>query len=191
MALAGHGQVDAAIAEYQRSLEINPHNATVHRNLGLALASAGRPDEAAAEYRKALKIDPNEAVAHGALGMALAGLGRLDEAVAEYRKALKINPNDAIAYNKLAWIRATHPDPRFRDGAEAVTLARWLLSRFSPGDPTALGTLAAAYAEAGRFSEAAATARDALELARRQDNPVLAATLQRQLVLLSGRQAVS
>ncbi len=108
----------------RRSLEIKPQNATVHRNLGLALASAGQPDEAAAEYRKALKIDPNEAVAHGALGMALAGLGRLDEAVAEYRKALKINPNDAIAYNKLAWIRATHPDPRFRDGAEAVTLAR-------------------------------------------------------------------
>ena len=124
VALAGHGQVDAAIAEYQEAAKINPHDAAVHRNLGLALASAGDLDEAAAEYRKALKIDPNEAVAHGALGMALAGLGRLDEAVAEYRKALKINPNDAIAYNKLAWIRATHPDPRFRDGAEAVTLAR-------------------------------------------------------------------
>ena len=123
-ALAQQGRVDEAIAEYRELLKISPRDAEAYCNLGLALASAGRLDEAAAEYREAIKIDPNEAVAHGALGIALASVGRLDEAVAEYESALKINPNDAIAQRNLAWIRATHPDPRFRDGAEALTLAR-------------------------------------------------------------------
>ncbi len=160
LALADLGRFDEAAAEFQEALKLNRRDAVAHGNLGAALAGLGRFDEAAAEYRAALKIDPHDAVVYNNLGLALTRLGRVDEAVAEYEKVLKINPHDAGAYNSLASIRATHPDPRFRDGAAAVTFARRAVE-LSPNDPTALDTLAAAYAEAGRFPEAVRTAEQA------------------------------
>ncbi len=119
-ALAGRGQFDEAIAEYRKVLELDPNNAKAHGNLGVALAGRGQLDEAIAEYRDALKINPNDANAHGILGLALKQRGQLDEAIAEYQKVLELNPNDARAYNNIAWIRATHPDPRLRNAAQAV-----------------------------------------------------------------------
>ncbi len=70
---------------------------------------------------------------------------------------LELNPNDARAYNNIAWIRATHPDPRFRNAVEAVALATRAVE-LARDDVNSLDTLAAAYAEAGRFSEAVQTA---------------------------------
>ena len=71
---------------------------------------------------------------------------------------LQINPDYVLTLNNLALLRATHPDPKFRDGGEAVILARRAVG-LTPGDPDYLGTLAAAYAEAGRFAEAVQTAQ--------------------------------
>jgi cytochrome c-type biogenesis protein CcmH/NrfG len=73
----------------------------------------------------------------------------------------------------MAWFRATNPDARFRDGAQAVALARHA-AELTPEDPDTLDALAAAYAEAGRFAEAVETARKALDLAARQSNSALA-----------------
>ncbi len=95
---------------------------------------------------------------------------------------LKINPNDAGACNSLASIRATYPKGRFRDGAAAVTLARRAV-KLSPNDPTALDTLAAAYAEAGRFPEAVRSAEQAIRLATIVGNRPLADQVRRRLEL--------
>ena len=76
----------------------------------------------------------------------------------------------------MAWIRATHPDPKFRDGRQAVILALRAVE-LSPGDAAVLDTLAAAYAEAGRFAEAARTARKAMDIAVLQNKPALAASM--------------
>ena len=54
------------------------------------------------------------------LALALVHQGRSDQAVGQYREAIRLNPGDPGPYNNLAWIRATHPDPGVRDGAEAV-----------------------------------------------------------------------
>ena len=64
----------------------------------------------------------------------------------------------------------THLDPKFRDGNEAVILARRAVG-LTPSDPNNLGTLAAAYAEAGRFADAVETARKAADLTAQQGNP--------------------
>ena len=68
-ALAGRGQVDEAIAHYQKALEIKPDYAEAHNNLGNALAGRGQVDEAIAHYRKALEIKPDYAEAHNNLGL--------------------------------------------------------------------------------------------------------------------------
>ena len=64
IALAERGQVDAAIAHYQKALEIKPDYADAHNNLGAALAGRGQIDAAIAHYQKALEIKPDYAEAH-------------------------------------------------------------------------------------------------------------------------------
>ncbi len=154
LALARRGQLNEAIAQYQTALEIKPDYAEAQNGVGVALAKRGQVNEAIAYYQTALEIRPDYADAHYNLGIALAGRGQVDRAIAEYRKALKIKPDDVAALTNLAWILATHPDPKHRDGAEAIILAH-CAAELTPNDPSTLDTLAAAYAEAGRFAAAA------------------------------------
>ena len=92
---APKGQVDEAIAHYQKALQIKPDYAEAHNNLGNALLQKGRVDEAIAHYQKALQIKPDNAEAHYNLGNALLQKGRVDEAIAQYQKALQIKPDSA------------------------------------------------------------------------------------------------
>ena len=66
----------------------------------------------------------------------------------------------------MAWIRATHAEARHRDGAEAVRLAERARDRSPEPQAVLYSTLAAAYAEAGRFPEAVAAGQRAVALAR-------------------------
>src|ERR1035438_5541476 len=68
--------------------------------------------------------------------------------------------------NNLAWILATHPDPKLREGAEAVRLAERAASLAGSNSASALDTMAAAYAEVGRFAEAAGNIGQAIALAQ-------------------------
>jgi Flp pilus assembly protein TadD len=95
------GQVDHAIAQYEKALEINPNYADAHNNLGFLLYQKGQVDEATAHYQKALEINPNYDAAHYNLGLALSQQGRGDDAMAQYQKALEINPNYTEAHNNL------------------------------------------------------------------------------------------
>ena len=96
--------------------------------------------------------------------------------------------------NNLAWIRATNPNPRFRDGVQALALARRAVE-LSRNDVGTLDTLAAAYAEADRFAEAVQTARKALDLATRHNDRALADALRARIALYEAgkpfRQTVS
>lgn len=74
-------------------------------------------------------------------------------------------PFDPSVTNNLAWSLATDPDPAKRDGARAVALAEDACRRMVQRQTVMVGTLAAAYAEAGRFEEAIATAQDACRMA--------------------------
>ena len=73
----------------------------------------------------------------------------------------------AEALNNLAWVLATSPKAELRNGAEAVRLAERACELTHYGEPLFIGTLAAAYAEAGRFPEAVTTAEKAEQLATR------------------------
>ncbi len=98
--LTGRGQVDAAIVQFQRALEIQPDYADAHTNLGVVLAGRGEFDAAIAHYLKALEIKPNDAKTHDNLGSALDSLGQFDAAIAHYQRALEIEPDSAeVHYN--------------------------------------------------------------------------------------------
>jgi serine/threonine protein kinase/Flp pilus assembly protein TadD len=100
-ALADTGQLDEAIQEYQRALDVDLTYAKVHNNLGTALEAKGQLDEAIAEYRKALSLGLKLALVHNNLGSALADTGQLDEAIQEYQKAIDVDPTHAKAHSNL------------------------------------------------------------------------------------------
>lgn len=135
-----------------------PRNAVPPYNLGNLLVTMKRYDEAAEAFRRAAELDLYHIHAHANRGRVLAALGRIPEAEAEYRKALALDRNNAVVLRNLAWLLACHEEARYRKPAEAVALAE-RADRLSGGeDLRARDTLAAAYAAAGRFAEAAALA---------------------------------
>jgi Flp pilus assembly protein TadD len=164
-ALLQKGSVDEALAHCQRALQIKPDSAEVHNNLGNALLQKGRVDEAIAQYQQALQIKPDNAKAHNNLDNALLQKGRVDEAIAHYQKALQIKPDSPDVLNNLAWLLATCPDTHIRDGVQAVKYAGRACELTHYGVTPLVGTLAAAYAEAGRFDDAIAAAQKACALA--------------------------
>jgi protein O-mannosyl-transferase len=181
--LMQQGDVDEAIPHFQKALEIDPGHAEAQNNFGNALRQKGRVDEAIAHYQKALQITPDTASIHFNLANALLQKGRAGEAIVQFQESLKIEPADPRVQNSLAWLLATCPQAPLRNGARAVELARQANASNGGENPDVLHTLAAAYAEAGRFSEAVDTARHALELAGAQSNTELAGRLQLELKL--------
>jgi Flp pilus assembly protein TadD len=128
-------------------------------------------------------MKPDYAGARNNLGAALMQSGRVTEATDEYRKALKSQPENVDALNNLAWALATCPQASLRNGTNAVALAQKAVQLSGGENPLMLRTLAAADAETGQYAAAMETARQALQLATRQKNDALAATLQKELEL--------
>ncbi len=177
------GNVTEAITHFQQAAQIQPDFAEAHNNLAVALRRKGRVAEAIAQYQNVLQINPDNADAHYNLATALRQQGREDEAMVHYQKALQIEPADPEVHNDLAWLLATCSEASLRNGNKAVELAQQANDLAGGKNPIILHTLAAAYAEAGRFSEAVETAQRALHLAEAQSNASLAGALQVEMKL--------
>jgi tetratricopeptide (TPR) repeat protein len=156
--------------------------------MGLALAHTGRLPEAVAHYQAALEILPDAPEAHRAFGMALADQGKIRDAIAHFREALRLKPDDVETLDELSWALATYPEDVVRDGKEAVQLATHAVQLTGGQNMATVDTLAAAYAEAGRFEEAIRTEQKAVEFAAASRQPQLAEEFRRRLKLYqSGR----
>ena len=187
-ALLQKGNVDEAIAQYQKALQINPDYAEVYHNLGVALLQKGNVDEAIAQYQKALQIKPGYANAHINLGNALLQKGNVAEAIAQYQKALQIKPDSVNVLNNLARLLATYPDAHIRDGVQAVKYAGRACELTHYGVTPLVSTLAAAYAEAGRYDDAIAAAQKACALATAAGEQELLEKNQQLLILYRAHQ---
>jgi Flp pilus assembly protein TadD len=188
-ALADKGRFDEAIENFRQAIRINPNFSEALDNLGIVLAAKGRLDEAIDNYRQAIKANSNRPETFFHLGMTLHQLGRTREAIAQYREALRLNPNLTGPLNNLAWVLAAGPDAGLRNGAEAVRLAEHACELTHYGDPMFIGTLAAAYAEAGRFDDAVATAQKARTVALAKGEKEIAAQDEQLLELFKSGQA--
>ena len=165
IALEQRGRVQEAIEQYQQVLRINPDDAEVQNNLGTTLAQTGRGTEAIEHFEEAVRIKPDYTEAQYNLGVALIGLGRLQEAMGHWEQALRSKPDYAEAENSLAWLLATLAPADGGDPVRAVTLAERACELTNNRVAGYLDTLAVAYAAAGRFNDAIATAQKAIEMA--------------------------
>jgi tetratricopeptide (TPR) repeat protein len=149
------GNYDKGIADLTKAIEINPMFADAYFNRAYAWYGKGDSDKAIADLTKAIEINPKHAIAYSNRGNVWEKKRNYDKAVVDYTRAIEIDPKFSVAYNNLAWLMATCPDGRFRDGKRAVELAEKAVALGDAG--SILDTLAAAYAEAGRFQEAIKT----------------------------------
>jgi tetratricopeptide (TPR) repeat protein len=160
---ASHGRFAEAVQQYQTSLRIRPAEG-LHLALAELLEQHGDDEGALTNYLAACELRQDPYVLSKAAAILLK-LGRAGEAIDQYRQAVLLSPNMVAALNDLAWLLATDRDAANRDGAEAVQLAERACVLTDRKVPVMVGTLAAAYAEAGRFKEAIETAQQARDLA--------------------------
>src|ERR1035441_6373154 len=116
--------------------------------------------------------------------------GHKAQALAHWRQALRQAPDNVRLLNDTAWPVAASADAALRNGTEAVTLAGHAVDLTSGRDPALLATLAAAYAEAGRFDKAVELEKRATDLATQEGNAPLAATLRTRLTQLQAKMPI-
>jgi protein O-mannosyl-transferase len=175
------GRPEDAIEQYRQALAINPNYLEAHGNLADTLTRLGRLDEAIEHYQRAIQLAPRNAQLRDRLGVAFEGRKKYREAKDQFQEALALQPQSSPIQNNLAWLLATCPETSVRDGARAVQLAGQAAQLTQNRQPEFLDSLAAAYAEAGRFPEAIETANRALALANSAANTNLAQALQAHL----------
>ncbi len=182
-ALARKGESDEAMVHYQQAINLEPNYGDAYYNRGNLLLAKGKIDDAIADWEKTLQLQPNDRDAHTCLGNALLRKGSLNEAIAHYETALALAPEDPRSRNNLAWILATSSDGKIRDAGKAVEFAQQAVAISGGKEPQFLRTLAAAYAESGRFPESIAAAQQAAMIANMQGKPRLANNVEKDLLL--------
>jgi tetratricopeptide (TPR) repeat protein len=160
--LTEQGQPAAAVPYLLKAAELAPAWPEAQRRLALALLLQGKKNEAQAAYRKLASLMPPTADGLRDLADMLAEGRQYAQAVQCFKEALRLRPDFEPALNNLAMLRASCPQAEFRNGAEAVQLAEAACRLSRRRNPSFLGTLAAAYAEAGRYGDAVRTIQDAL-----------------------------
>ncbi len=160
------GESQKAMDFYKRTLAADPTYCKARLPLAAEAVRRGAYDEAAAQCRQALADCPNEPTAYLGLATCQRRQRRFGEAVSTLRQGLGVAPDDVRLLNFLARILATAPEDEVRDGAEAVSLGERACELTEYRRHGTLDTLAAAYAEAGRFDEALDTIARAATLAR-------------------------
>jgi tetratricopeptide (TPR) repeat protein len=166
MVLREKGMLEDATVHFRMATKLDVENAANYYRLAHVLFEQEMFEEAHVCAKKALELDPEFVDARLILGNILAVQGELERAAAQFESAYERHPDSLRVVNELAWLLATCSKDAIRDGARAVELAEKACRNAQFEEPVLMRTLAAAYAESGRWSEAVATAARALELAR-------------------------
>lgn len=143
---------DFAVAEEQhrRAIEINPNYATGHHWFGFHLLMEGRFSEALDEMLRARELDPLSPSIIQALGWCYYQMRRFDDSIRTYRNMLEATPEFSYGLSTFSWTlrHAGDPDEAVRTAERGLEL--------SGGGQFFVACLGAAYAAAGRESEARA-----------------------------------
>ncbi len=147
-ALQDQGQLDAAIEQFNKALQLKPDYTGPLNNLGMALRSQGKIDEAIAQWQKVLKLEPYHPNANANLGLTLAMQGRSEEALRHLNTTLQINPDFPGVHLILGevYFQMEKFDLAAEHFAQAV--------KEQPQNMDAINSLAIIYAQQGKIDKA-------------------------------------
>lgn len=156
--------VDGAINEFRETVDLEPDSPDDRIYLGSALGEKGDLNAALEQFQDAIDKNPKNADAHAGVAFAFYQLKNNASAIREFKTALELQPNSPGAENNLAWIYATTDDPKLRNPAEALALARRAVESSPQPNPAFLDTLAEALLLNGQPAKALATEMQAAKL---------------------------
>jgi tetratricopeptide (TPR) repeat protein len=160
---------DKAIADYDQSIALNPTSSFAWNNRGLCWSSKKDYQKAIDDFDRAIDLKPDHALAYNNRGVARQNLREYEKAFADFARAIELKSEFLKPYNERAWLWATCPDERFRDGEKAIASATKACELSGWKDPNILDTLAAAYAESGFYQQARQWQEKAVALTRAGD----------------------
>jgi tetratricopeptide (TPR) repeat protein len=154
-----------ALADYNRALHFDPKYTNALGGRADVYYFTRQNQLAIEDYTAFIEAFPKSSVAYLRRAACHFDLKEYLQSVADYEKAIVLDPNLLEAYNGLAWMMATSPADGIRNGLKAVGYGEKALSLAGPNQKFLyMDTLAAAYAEAGRFTDAVATQTKAIAL---------------------------
>jgi tetratricopeptide (TPR) repeat protein len=148
--IAADHDVDGAIRQYRKALELNDKNAVAHSNLGGLLVNKGALGEGVGHLTEAIRLDPANGSPHYNLGMLRFRQGRAGEAIEHLSAAVRLKPGLPDAHRTLGALLCNRG--RLSEGVVHLSQA----VRLDPKDPTGQYLLGKAMATLGQIDEAVA-----------------------------------
>jgi tetratricopeptide (TPR) repeat protein len=147
-------EYDEALADYSEALRIDLRYSAAFHNRGLTWRRKQKYDEAIADFSLAVRLDPKDSQSLHRRGQSWSAKRVYDKAIADFSEAIRLDPASALAFSGRAWLWATCPDAKFRDGKKAVGSVTRACELSEWKEAYNLGTQAAACAETGQFDKA-------------------------------------
>lgn len=174
---------DESYQHFKKALEINPQSLDALLAVISHLVAQAKYEEAKPYAKTAAEIATGHPRVEYQLGMVAAGTNQFEAAIKHYRTAHEAtNGRFYPAANNLAWILATHPNSKFRNGPEAVKAAIAACQATRYQDYRLFSTLGAAYAEAGEFAKAIQAVGQGIKMAEAKPDPTMVGELKKMLL---------
>jgi tetratricopeptide (TPR) repeat protein len=164
---------DSAVRDFDLALHLDPQLTDVYARRADIYRVRRQYDRALADCQRAIDLNASWAWGYTVRGAIHDDQGNYDQARVDYERSLRLDPSHAWTWQQLAWLQATCPEERYRNGRRAVDNATRACELSHWKEEGALTALAAAHGECNQFAEAVQRQKQALELATGQRKVVL------------------